>query len=274
METIKQQLVSSVAQAPLDNFGRFNDSVEGANDDGHGASILNGIRLKFTNEARWETPDGDDFTDRELVAINVRRVEVRWGESGKPPKDWREVAPGEQFRDLTALNESIPKSEWREGFDGNLKGPWERQYILEFVNLDDMQRYSFPTSTIGGFRCIRELDDRVKLMRRYRGENVYPKARLTHTHMPTRYGGRERPHCEITDWIKIGGGEAEAVSPPQAPLLPPEQEQATPPPPQQEQIAPEASPPQAQAVSQAETLKIQPVSEPTLQEELNDKVPF
>jgi hypothetical protein len=276
MEEIKRQALSSVAQAPLDNFGRFNDDeVEGAGDDSHGASIFAGaIRLKFTNTAQWETaPDGDDFTDRELVAINIRRMEVCWGKDGGRPKT-REVMPGERFRDLDALNATIPKSEWRESF-GSLKGPWERQYILEFIDLADMQRYYFPTSTIGGSRCIRELDDRVKWMRRYRGENVYPTVRLTHTFMSTNYGGRERPHLEIRAdrWIKIGGGEAEAVSPPQAPFLSPQQEQATPPP-RQEQVASEASPPQAQAVSQAETLKTEPVNEPTLQEELNDKVPF
>jgi hypothetical protein len=267
METIKQQLVSSVAQAPLDNFGTFNDSVQGTDDDGHSGGILAGIRLKFTNESRWETPDGDDFTDKELTAINHRRVEVYWdahAPRNAPPKETRELAPGERYRDLEALNETIPKSEWREGFDGKLQGPWQRQAILEFVNLEDMQCYSFPTSTMGGFRCIRELDDRIKRMRWFKGQNVYPTVRLTHTHMPTRFGGRERPHLEIKEWHKIGGREAEALPPPQAPL----------PPPQQEQVAGQASPPQAQAVSQAETVKIQPVSEPALQEELNDKVPF
>ncbi len=269
MEEIKRQALSSVAQAPLDNFGTFDDSVQGADDDGHGAGILSGIRLKFTNEARWETPDGDDFTDRELVAINHKRVEVYWDAKAPrnaPPKETRELAPGERYRDLEALNDTIPKSEWREGFDGKLQGPWQRQAILEFVNLEDMQCYSFPTSTMGGFRCIRELDDRIKRMRWFKGANVYPTVRLTHTFMPTRFGGRERPHLEIkaNAWIKIGGGEAEALPSPQAPL----------PPPQQAQIAPEASPPQAQAVSEAETIKVESVSEPTLQEELNDKVPF
>src|SRR5262245_49871347 len=134
-----------------------------------------------------------------------------------------------------------------------------------------MQRYSFPTSTIGGFRCIRELDDRITLMRRFRGENVYPIVQLTRTHMPTKYGGRERPHLEIKgDWRRIGGGEAEALPSPQAPSLPPEQEQAASPP-QQEQAT---SPPQAQAVNEAATIKTQRVSEPTLQEELNDKNPW
>jgi hypothetical protein len=275
MDEIKKQLMVSVAQAPLDNFGRFNDDVEGAGDDGHGASIFAGaIRLKFTNTATWEAaPDGGDFTDRELVAINIRRMEVCWGKDGGRPKT-REVMPGECFRDLDALNATIPKSEWRESF-GSLKGPWERQYILEFVDLADMQRYYFPTSTIGGFRCIRELDDRVKWMRRYRGENVYPIVRLTHTHMSTQYGGRERPHLEIKDWKRIGGGETEAMSPPQAPLLPPEQEQATRPP-QQEQVVPQEQAPPQQVASQApsQTVKVQSVSEPTLAEELNDDIPW
>jgi hypothetical protein len=271
----------SVAQAPLvDNFGTFDYDDRGADDDdGRGSSILGGaIRLKFTNAARWETaPDGDDFTDRKLLAINVRRAEVYWdanAPSNAPPKYNRELAPDERFRDLKALNNAIPKSEWRESF-GQLKGPWERQYILDFVNLDDMQRYCFPTSTIGGTRCVHEFDDRVKWMRRYRGENVYAVVALTRTFMTTNYGGRERPHLDIKSWIKIGGGETEAMSPPQAPTLPPEQEQATRPPQQEQVVLQEQAPPQ-QVASQApaQTVKVQSVSEPTLAEELNDDIPW
>jgi hypothetical protein len=63
----------------LDNFGDFDDSIEGADDDGRSAGrILTGLRLKFTNEACWRTPDGDDYTGRELTAINVRRMEIYW----------------------------------------------------------------------------------------------------------------------------------------------------------------------------------------------------
>lgn len=249
------EIVKKQPQA-LDNFDSFDDSVQGA-DDGHGAGIHTGVRLKYTNEARWETtPDGTDYTDRELTAINVRRTEIRWGD-GRP--EVRELAPGEQYRDLEALNATIPKSEWREGPDGRPRGPWQRQHILEFVDLNGMQRFWWPTSTVGGSRCITDLRDRIMLMRRFRGENVYPTVRLTHTFMPTRFGGRERPHLEVKAWIKIGGGEAEALPSPQAPL-PPSQEQA--------------APPTAKAKPGEAKIKTQTVSEPSLEEELGDKLPY
>jgi hypothetical protein len=263
----------------LDNFGSFDDSVQGIDDDGRSAGILAGIRLKFLNTARWETPDGDDYTDRELTAINVRRTEIYWGEDA--PKEVRELAPGEKYRDLEALNKTIPKSEWREGPDGKPQGPWQRQHILELVNLEDMQRYSWPTSTIGGSRCIRDLRDRILLMRRFRGENVYPTVRLTDTFMPTRHGGRQRPHLEVKSWIKIGTEETEAALPQQqqaalpqtsAPAQPATTEHSVSEPTAKAQPASEPTA-KAQPVGKP-TVKTQTVSEPTLAEEMQDDLPY
>jgi hypothetical protein len=276
---------------PLDNFGSFDDSIQGVDDDGRSGGILAGLRLKFTNTARWETPDGVDYTGRELTVINVRRTEVYWSKDGLP-KEVRELAPGEKYRDLDAVNESLPRSEWREGQDGKPCGPWQPQHVLELVNLEDMQRYSWPTSTIGGTRCICDLRDRILLMRRFRGENVYPKVRLTDTFMPTRHGGRQRPHLEIKGWIKIGAGETEALPPPQQqpaalpqtslPAAPAErrlmQEQPT-------KTQPPTSEPTAKAQPVSEpaaktqpaskpAVKTETVSEPTLAEEMNDALPY
>jgi hypothetical protein len=225
----------------LDNFGDFDDSVEG--DQGRVAGrLLVGTRLKFTNEATWETVNGDDYTDRVLLATNIRRLEIKWGETG--PIDHRELQPGQKFRDLEALNALCPRSEWREDFNGKPKGPWEYQYVLELVDLETMERFSWPTATIGGGICIRELVDRINMKRRLeKRADMWPRVRLSHCFMKTKYKGRERPDCKIVDWYPPEDADKHdrIEAAPTQPKLPPAREQAP---------------------------------EPSLKEEMNDEVKF
>src|SRR3954470_8180589 len=94
----------------LDNFGSFDESVEGDNDNKQYGSLLAGTRLKFTETARWVTITGEDVTDRVLLATDIRRTEVRWGTvEGKPPLEIRELQPGDKFRDLDAVNAQCPQ---------------------------------------------------------------------------------------------------------------------------------------------------------------------
>ena len=142
---------------PLDSFADFDTSIEG--DDGERfAGTLRGTRLKFTNEATWETANGADFSDHELVAVDLRRMEVKWGD-GKPLPETRELGPGERYRNLEELNKACPKSEWREGFDGKLHGPWQHQHVLELVDPVSMDCFSYPASTIGGSIAVSNLRD-------------------------------------------------------------------------------------------------------------------
>jgi hypothetical protein len=69
-----------------------------------------------------------------------------------------------------------------------------------------MNRYTWPSpiTTIGSARCVRDLVDQVKLMRRFRGQNVFAVVELSHAFMPTRFGGRERPLLIIKRWITLG----------------------------------------------------------------------
>jgi hypothetical protein len=52
-------------------------------------------------------------------------------------------------------------------------------------------------------------------MRRFRGENVFAVVQLHDVFMPTRFGGRQRPHFEVRRWVCFGaGGEPLAVTGP------------------------------------------------------------
>ena len=64
------------------------------------------------------------------------------------------------------MNESVPKADWVEGPDG-LRGPWQAQYIVYLLNLETMDRFSFPTGTVGGGIAVRELVDKTKWIREF-----------------------------------------------------------------------------------------------------------
>jgi hypothetical protein len=80
------------------------------------------------------------------------------------------------------------------------------------------------------------------------GENIYPTVALAHKHMRTKYGGRERPHLEITGWVRIGEHGIETVGTDPRPQL--------------------------QHGAATTTPGLQQVSEPSLQEEMRDEIPW
>jgi hypothetical protein len=227
----------------VDNFEGWEDGVEGQ-DRPEGAGVIQGTLLKFSNEATWVTRDDDEIpSDLELVAVDIARVVQRWCD-GKP-EETKVLEPGEKFPDIVEMNEKIARSEWVEGPDGQLRGPWQAQHILYLLDPATMDKYSFPTGTTGGKIAIGELRDKLVWIRRLRGENVYAVVTLSDTHMRTKFGGRQRPHFKIVKWTRLGGEGGEV--------------QALPPPP--------ATPSPAQAVPLA------PVQEPSVEKDFNDELP-
>jgi hypothetical protein len=121
------------------------------------------------------------------------------------------------------------------------------------------------------------LRDRILLMRKFRGADVYPLVTLADTFMPTRYGGRQRPHLPIKGWMRIGGGSVEPISTEPRPQLTPPAAAAEPPTPTAP-ATPAASPASTAAATPAASSQQaptqEPVSEPTLEELMDDKVRF
>jgi hypothetical protein len=230
----------------IDNFAGWEDGVEG-DDRPEGAGIIQGTLIKFTNEGKWVTRDGEELpTDLDLVAANVNRVVQKWSEG--QPVETIILEPHQKFPDIEEMNEKVPKKEWVEGPDGNMRGPWQAQHILYLLDPKTMDKYTFPTGTTGGRIAIRELVDKTTWMRRLRGPNVYAVVLLSDTFMNTKWGGRQRPHFKIVRWVSLGGegGQVEALPPP--------------------------TPPPQQAPAQSE-LPLNGVKEPSLAEEMDDEIP-
>ena len=231
----------------IDNFAGWEDGVEG-DDRPEGAGIIQGTLIKFTNEGKWVTRDGEELpTDLELVAANVNRVVQKWSEG--QPVETIILEPHQKFPDIEEMNEKVPKKEWVEGPDGNMRGPWQAQHILYLLDPKTMDKYTFPTGTTGGRIAIRELVDKTTWMRRLRGPNIYAVVLLSDTFMNTKWGGRQRPHFKIVRWVSLGseGGQVEALPPPPAT-------------------------PTQQTTAQSD-LPLDEVKEPSLAEEMNDEIP-
>jgi hypothetical protein len=213
----KNELMKSTSSHELDGFEGYTDHAEGA-DRPQGTGIIQGVLLRFTNEAKWTTRDGDELSPNlELVAVDVIRLVQRWQD--QRPIETRVLAAGEKFPDLKALNESVPKDEWIEGPDGQPRGPWQNQHLLYLLDPATMSKFSYVTGTIGGAICVRDLVERVQWMRKFRGPNTYAVITLSTSFMPTKYGGRQRPSLLIKRWVSLDGAEPLPSMP--SPSLPP-----------------------------------------------------
>jgi hypothetical protein len=69
---------------------------------------------------------------------------------------------------------------------------------------------------------VRDCVERTSFMRKYKGVRVHAVVTLSDTFMPTRYGGRQRPHFNYARWIKIGEHEEPATLPGPEPVKPPD----------------------------------------------------
>jgi hypothetical protein len=138
----------------LDSIDDFDDSVAGGEGarSGGGGFLPDGVQVKYV-EPRWTTKTGVDVTGKVVLHLDTIRTEVRWGKDGKPVSPPRVLGPGEQFRDVEAVNEQIPREEWLPGFEkgGQLRGPVQNQNVVVFGDLNDMSRLVWPSplSTIG-----------------------------------------------------------------------------------------------------------------------------
>jgi hypothetical protein len=198
--------VSEEFKAPLrqlDGFETYEDAIESGGDQQSTNQVIKGTMLKFTNEM-WVTREGEEISAHlELVAVDVRRIVQKWKD--QVPVETIRPEPGQKFPDIEKLNAEIPQQDWIIGPDGKPRGPWQAQHIVYLINPVTMDRFCFPTGTIGGRICVRDLVDSTQWKRKVSGDNVYPVVTLSDTFMNTRYGGRQRPHFLIKRWITLGG---------------------------------------------------------------------
>jgi hypothetical protein len=249
-----------------DGFDGYEDRIEGDDDEQRGG-VIKGTLIKFTNEALWLRGDGEEMPEGlELVAVDVGRVVQKWADA--MPVETIILEPGQKFPDVEEMNEKTPRSEWVEGPDGKERGPWQSQHILYLLDLATMDRFSWPTGTVGGNIAIRELVDKTNWMRRYRGNHVYPLITLGDVFMNTRFGGRQRPFLAIKNWITLGEDKVIAADQPKA--IDQTQRET---PLAADEYVDERGYVQKKPAADSPAAKVRTVAEPTLEEILDDELP-
>jgi hypothetical protein len=238
--------------AVVDGFdGVENDGVEDEEGQPSNNRVIQGSRLGFTNDFTWVTGDDEEFPKtRELVILDTVRVVQKWVD--KMPAEVIFVASDQKWPNIAKLNEACPKSEWGEDFNGRPHGPWQKQRVVYAIDINTMEKFTWPSGTTGADICVREFREKVRMMRQFRGARVFAVVTLGDAYMHTRFGGRQRPDLKIVRWISLGAdGTALPAS-----------------------SAPSLAPPDASAAKPVDPQSgVRTVEEPSLSEKMgNDKV--
>jgi hypothetical protein len=191
---------------PRDKFG-WEPEIEVADGevDRPARSMQGESKLKFV-DPNWSV-DNVNYNGRELIVYDKTYSVIRWKNDGSGPEEVIPVARNASPPNLKEMNAKIPQEEWRIAF-GKPEAPYQLQRCLEFLDPVSMERLSWPhnVTTLGSSRAADELEGRIKITRRLRGEDVYPLVKLESRHMPTQYNprGRQRPHLAIINWVRLG----------------------------------------------------------------------
>jgi hypothetical protein len=211
------ELVTSTALAS-DGITGHTDEVAGQ--ETKQSSLFRGTRIKFGKTAEWEIKGGEVIDSKtRLILIDVARIVTKWGPD-KKPVETIVLEPGEKFPDVAAWNDKLPRTEWVMGLNG-LRGPWQIQQIVYFLDPRGMAQFHWPDGTTGGSIAISEAVDSIRAMRRFR-PGAAPIVEMSSTFIPTKFGGRQRPHFVIHSWVSMPGKELQqpaALPTPSAPTI-------------------------------------------------------
>ena len=182
------------------------DGFDDADEGQQSARVIQGAKIAFSNDGKWVNAEDEVLpAELEVVAVKIGRVLQKWIAQLPVDGETRFLEPREH-PDIEALNAACPQSEWSPDLNGKPRGPFQLQNVVYLVDMATMQKFTYPTGTVGGGICVHELKDAVQLMRQFRGPGVYPVVSLANTFMNTRFGGRQRPQFKILRWISFGPG--------------------------------------------------------------------
>jgi hypothetical protein len=234
----KTELMTTAAPA-LDGIDGHNDEVTGK--EAKSSGLFPGTKIKFSKVSQWEI--GGEVIDPKtrLILHDVARIVTRWGADKKPVGPPIVAEPGKPWPDYEGWNDALPNTEWIQGFNG-LEGPWQPSQVVYFVDPKTMHEFHWVDYlTDGGSRGIGEVVGSIKKMRKFR-PGAAPVVELSTAFMPTRYGGRQRPYFDIKGWVTMPGEDPQPAALP-APTAP-------------------------------DSVTIDAVKPVTIDEEMNDKIPF
>jgi hypothetical protein len=104
---------------------------------------LRGYTAKWDKEKNWH--DGSDGLPlpSPLLVIGTDTLLVRWHPQ-------REEIRDKPLPSAAMLNSAIPRSEWREGLNGEPEPPWKLNYEIRMIDPVGGKLYTYCNSTFGG----------------------------------------------------------------------------------------------------------------------------
>jgi hypothetical protein len=208
----KNELMTSTAYA--DDIDGFTNDIVGQEPQ---QSVGGAIFIKFTNEATWITARDEEEIDprrRFLLTGISRLVQLRsyvtdevTGERSVRFDNEKTItlAPNEPWPDVDGMNAAISRAEWiKVKFSPEPQGPWIRSAFVQLVeDSPSLDRYVWPANvnTNGHAIAVDEIVRTTRTARKLRGPQVSPIVVLSDTFMNTRFGGRQRPQLTVIDWI-------------------------------------------------------------------------
>jgi hypothetical protein len=231
-------------------------------DDGdYSGKLIRGAQLKFGDKV-WATKDGTPLHENDQFLVVGTRHDVQRFIDGLP-----EVISERPLPDVDELNAAVPKEEWPIGkFSGQPEAPWKHVFSVYLVRVSDGTLLTCINSTSGQRIAYSRLNERIKTMSLLRGVSVLPLVKLSWTMMSSAFGPRPRPDFTIVEWRQIGGDQAQ--------IEPPKPAEQTGQPVKEPVSKPVESKPKKTRNSVKPARIGKPVSEPSLQEELNDEIGF
>jgi hypothetical protein len=174
---------------------------DGWNDTDASDRVIQGDLLKCV-DGNW-TVNGA-AAPKQLLALATITVLQLW----KSQTPVRTLVKGRDnpWPNLDDLNAEIPQEEWEVGLDGNLRPPWQRQFIVYLLDPDTAANYTFANGTAGARNAVQDLKDAIKWQRALRGDRVVPLVELSKKPMKTKFGTKQRPHFQVVEWRNLDLG--------------------------------------------------------------------
>jgi len=228
--------------------------------------------LKFDTD-HFITREGEVIRpERELIVLGLKKMVQKF--INKQLVDTITVPDGQKAPNVETMNEDAPKEEWGTGLDGQPAGPYTLVLVLKLLDATTMDAFAFITKSKGGCIAVGDLSDKTKIMRRFRGP-VSPVVSCSVTNFPIKRLNivRKRPNFRVLRWITLDGGKLPPSQPPkqleQAPVAPaiPDPAPASTPEPKTPTI-------EVPATAIGTPVAFASVSEPSLQEQTGDTIPF
>jgi hypothetical protein len=159
--------------------------------------LIVGVLAKCV-DGRWADGDGLPLPS-EMLAIGIDRVLRCWG-ADNDLLDYEVERAGEPLPDVDELNSQIPEEEWGSDLNNQPRPPWERGWRVFLLDPATAGVYTFLNSTTGARIGVERLEDRVKMMKALRGNDVVPIVKLDSRPMKTSHGPKQRPEFAVVDW--------------------------------------------------------------------------